>query len=103
MAWQIVRQPNGKLARWTDVVDDFTHCNMTEAEAAGMCIAEYGMSQASAWRKVAFGADDFTDPQFHSVHELKDDGLNRWRRCLRLIRQSHGDDTAREREAELSA
>lgn len=28
MAWRIVRQPNGKLARFSDIVDNFTHTNI---------------------------------------------------------------------------
>lgn len=53
MAWRIVLQPNGKYARWSDVVDDFTDKDMTRAEAYELClqaagaeIAKYKIEQA---------------------------------------------------------
>lgn len=33
MAWRFIEQPNGKLARFSEVVDDFTHYDLTDAEA----------------------------------------------------------------------
>jgi hypothetical protein len=33
MAWRIVKQPNGLLARFSDVVDNFTAVDMTKQEA----------------------------------------------------------------------
>lgn len=37
MGWRMVRQPNGKLARFSDVVDDFTDFDLTAEEAFVLC------------------------------------------------------------------
>ena len=34
MSIHIVQQPNGRYARFSTIVDDFTHINMTEEEVA---------------------------------------------------------------------
>lgn len=44
MAWRIVRQPNGKLARFADPVDDFTHMNMDILEAYELCRRYLGVT-----------------------------------------------------------
>ena len=36
MAWRIVVQPDGKYARFSEVVDGFTHINMTRDECYEM-------------------------------------------------------------------
>ena len=46
MAWRIVQQPNGKFARFSDVVDDFTHYDMTEEEAFDLCFERMGRREA---------------------------------------------------------
>ena len=56
MAWRIVQQPNGKLARFSDVVDDFTDVDMTYQEALDECIRE-GMSVIDAIEKVKRGIE----------------------------------------------
>lgn len=53
MAWRFIQQPNGKFARFSDVVDDFTHYDMTEADAVYLCRHDHEMSQAEAEIKVA--------------------------------------------------
>jgi len=42
MAWRILQQPNGLLARFSDIVDGFTHYNMHEQEAVNFCIEKLG-------------------------------------------------------------
>ena len=53
MAWRIVVQPNGKYAKFSDVVDNFTDYDMTKDEvfelcrdAAGVDTARYKIEQA---------------------------------------------------------
>lgn len=84
MAWRIVKQPNNMLARFSDIVDNFTHYNLTESEAFDVCL-EY-MSKESAQRKVQRGINDI-EPW--SLTE-KGDGLSRWRDCLDTIENVHG-------------
>jgi hypothetical protein len=37
MAWRIVKQPDGLYSRFSEVVDDFTHRDMTKLEAYELC------------------------------------------------------------------
>jgi len=37
MAWRIIKQPNGKFARFSEIVDAFTDFDMTEDEALQLC------------------------------------------------------------------
>jgi hypothetical protein len=74
MAWRIVQQPNGKLARFSDVVDDFTDVDMTYEEALDECIRE-GMSVMDAVDKVMRGIEA---------------GNARYLECLETIRMIHG-------------
>jgi hypothetical protein len=76
MAWRIVRQPDGKLARWSDVVESFTHHGMTEPEAIDLCRKEMGRLDAEA--KVHAGVQDYRPWTSHA----SGDGLSRWRDCL---------------------
>jgi hypothetical protein len=86
MAWRIVEQPNGKLARFSDVVDDFTHYDMTDEEAKKMCREEYGMGILESEDKVKRARDDKT----------------RWSEEIATVRTVHGHAVAETRIAELS-
>ena len=57
MGWKIVKQPNGKFARFSDVVDNFTHLDMTEEEAFDVCLEKNwgGMMRHDAALKVKLG------------------------------------------------
>lgn len=46
MAWRFVRQPNGKIARWSDVVDGFTHYDMDFKECFEICTEGYSEPEA---------------------------------------------------------
>ncbi len=73
MAWRIVQQPDGKLARFSDVCDDFTDVDMTYEEALDECIRE-GMSVLDAVDKVMRGIEA---------------GNARYLECLETIRTIH--------------
>lgn len=87
MAWRIVQQPNGLLARFSDVVDDFTIFHMTREEAEEECRSSPGMGSLESQQKVQRGIDA---------------GSARWQESLRIIRNVHGEEIAQERETELS-
>lgn len=53
MGWRLVEQPNKLIARFSDVVDNFTHCNLTHDEAIKVCIEEYGLHQIQAKEKLS--------------------------------------------------
>lgn len=83
MAWRIVRQPNGNLARFSDVVDNFTHVEMTKDEAIELCREHVGKIAAEV--KVQAGLDDIMS---FSVH--KGDGSYRWISSIETIVAVHG-------------
>lgn len=85
MAWRIVKQPNGRLARFSDVVDNFTDVDMSEEEAIRLCHDEHGMSAAEANKKVKAGVDDLTPWTM-----TPGSGQDRWDDCLKTIRRVHG-------------
>lgn len=100
MGWRIVKQPNGLLARFSEVVDDFTHYDMTEDEAIECCREWLGRDEAE--EKVAKGLRDEPCPPF-VIASGKDDGLDRYRDAVATIRLVHGDEQADEAERLLSA
>ncbi len=83
MAWRIVRQPNGRLARWSDVVEWFTDYDMTEYQAFKRCREEMGKQDAE--EKVRRAVEDH-EPWMVGV---KGDGLSRWRDCLKDMTLNH--------------
>jgi hypothetical protein len=85
MAWRIVRQPNGLLARFSDVVDNFTDMNMSEVEAYELCRESMGIEDAR--EKVRAGVEDWKP----WTHRVKGDGLSRWADCLNSIKVIHGE------------
>lgn len=88
MGWRIVRQPNGLLARFSSIVDHFTHVNLTETEAFEVCRDE-GCSVDLAKDKVSAGVQDFKP-----WTRTPGTGLERWEDCLDTIRMVHGEEEA---------
>jgi hypothetical protein len=87
MAWRIVQQPNGKFARFSDIVDDFTHYDMSQADAVYLCRHDHEMSQAEAEIKVA---NALSNPQ-------------RFDEAIETIRFHHGSLLADVRKSVLSS
>ena len=81
----IVRQPNGKLAEFSTVVDHFTALEMTREEAVQWCIGQ-GMSVTEAEAKVKRGEDDdaLGGRRFCEPPE------GRWKESLVTILSVHG-------------
>lgn len=97
MAWRMVLQPNGRLARFSDVVDDFTHMNLTQQQALQVC-CEFAMP-LDARGKIDRALADLPNPDF-----VDDDGLplKRWRQALEQILQVHGKKMVSKRQREGS-
>ena len=91
MAWRIVKQPNGLLARFSDIVDDFTHMNMSEAEALEVCREYLGIVEAE--KKVLAGVQDWK-PWTNGV---LGSGLDRWNESIKTIKSVHGKKAAEHR------
>jgi len=85
MGWRIVLQPDGKLARFSDVVDNFTHINMDVAEATEVCREDLGASDAD--KKVQAGLDDL-----EPWKTTKGNGSTRWFDCIDDIVLQHGKE-----------
>lgn len=88
MGWRIVKQPNGRYARFSDIVDTFTHMNMTRTDALMLCVDMCGSKMARA--KV-----DGADADTVWGEQGDGSGLCRWRDCLETIRVIHGEDEER--------
>ena len=98
MAWRFVKQPNNLLARFSQVVDDFTHYDLTKEEAEELCITEFEMDRDEARNKVYLGlVDDITWP----IDQRRNDGLDRWRDALRVILAVHGVEVLAKRQKEI--
>jgi len=78
----IVKQPNGLYARFSTIVDSFTHYGMTVEEAYEVCHRDMGIDDAKA--KVQRGVEDDMTGFSLAVARLPD-GLNRWRDALHTI------------------
>lgn len=85
MAWRIVKQPNGKYARFSEVVDDFTDYDMTSMEALDLCEKLAGKETGAV--------------KFARSHV----GPSRFEEAIETIREVHGDTISEERKRELSA
>ncbi len=51
MAWRIIQQPNGRYARFSEVVYDFTDYGLTRREALELC-KRYGRNPQAAEAEV---------------------------------------------------
>jgi hypothetical protein len=81
MSWKIVRQPNDRYSRFSEVGDDFTRMNMSRNDAWELCRHDVGPRLADVRMKAA-DSDRFL-----------------WTQILDVIRLSHGEDHMRMRQA----
>jgi hypothetical protein len=79
MSWKIVRQPNGKYSRFSEVFDDFTRMNMNRDAAWALCRDDAGQTVA--------------DQQLRNA----DNDPHLWRTTLLLIQAAHGNEHALKR------
>lgn len=86
MAWRFVLQPNGKLARFSDIVDNFTDVDLTDEEAMGIARQEVGIGREEARAKIQAARADIT----------RDGKKGRWNESLATIRAVHGEAVFRE-------
>lgn len=86
MAQFIVKQPSGKLALFSEVVDNFIAANMEQSQAVAY-LRSRGMALKDAEVKVQAGVDDlniFTKEPMN--------GDYRWKYALDVILDIHGRD-----------
>ncbi len=71
MGWRFVTQPNGLLARFSEVVDDFTHYDLSWEEAISICTDDHKMYFEHAEIKVNRAAENparFTEAIVSILH-----------------------------------
>lgn len=90
-----VLQPDGHYARFSTVVDSFTHCNQTRDEALAVWQDEVGSEKARG--KLANA-----EAEEPSSVSGAPGPLARWRGCLEHIAIIHGEKFLRETLAEFS-
>lgn len=75
MAWRMVVQPNKMYARFSEIVDDFTHVNLTKNEAVDLVIEYFGTHDVGGVDRKILAADNDS---------------NRWSECLDVVLRVHG-------------
>lgn len=84
MAWRIIQQPNGLYARFSEVVDDVTHYDMTYAEVVEVCCEYMGRNDAP------------------SKVENANRRTERYNEAIRIIREIHGAEMATVRHTQMT-
>jgi hypothetical protein len=84
MPSRVVRQPNGKYAIFSTVVDSFTGANMTEEEVIARFV-DRGNARADAERAVQRAKDE------EGSEGQPNKELYRWNEALDTIRIVHGE------------
>lgn len=87
MGSYFVLQPNGLLGRFSTVVDDFTHVNLTREEALEVYVeGELESVRRQAEAAVERGLKDELPHQ----HGNFGDGTARWKRAISTVQTRHG-------------
>lgn len=79
-----LKQPDGLIAIFSSVVDDFTGYNFTPDEALAYGTEQWGKSTAEEKLERAIKDEGLWEPY------TTDDGLGRWRETLETIAFQHG-------------
>lgn len=82
----MLKQPDGLIAVFSSVVDDFTYMNLTEAEAIEFGTTEWG--ERTAREKLERGLKDA--PVWPGDSDFVSDGQGRWREACGDIAFQHG-------------
>lgn len=91
----MLKQPDGLIAIFSSVVDDFTYVCMTEQEALEVGTKEWGEKVGA--EKLQRGLED---ARLWEANEIED-GLNRWRDACENIAMQHGLEHLREEMDEM--
>jgi hypothetical protein len=97
MPSRFVLQPNGLLARFSTIVDHFTHYNLTKEEAIE--VAREDMGRKDAEEKVERGLKD----EIYWHDGTYGDGTWRWKHDIASVEAVHGKEEREKTEALLSA
>lgn len=86
MGNRLVKQPNGLFARYSDIVDDFTHMNMDEVQAV-RAMMDNGWTQIDAQAALERAKADLD----RNNQPYNQGGLGRWNAELPIIKALHGE------------
>lgn len=92
-----VKQPDGKLALFSTIVDDFTEWGLSDEEAVEVATDTLGVSLDTMDDVVGKARRD--EPFWSSVD--RGDGRNRWRQALIPLAAQHGLDAVGARLREM--
>ena len=84
MGRQIIKQPNGKYAIFSSIVDDFVFANATAKEMIDFCVEE----EASKIRESIKHIIDMLDKNEKPYHQFT---MN-WEEALDTIKEVHGEE-----------
>jgi len=76
---RFLMQPNGKLAVFSEIVDNFTHANLDQEDALRVARADMDLGPESARHKVNRGLARGLDAE------------GGWKECLETVRVIHGE------------
>lgn len=91
----MLKQPDGKIAVFSSVIDDFTHYDLSEEEAMEVGIESWGRD--TALQKLQNALED----KRLMAREFVSDGLGRWRESLEDIAFQHGLERLRKTLGEI--
>jgi len=83
MGWQIIKQPNGKYAVWSSIVDAFIIGNCDRED-----LIEHYLKDAK--EEVIKNIDSQLDENNKYRHPLMEES---WESCLETIKEVHGEDS----------
>lgn len=86
MGWRVVKQPDGRYAIFSEIVDCFTIMNLTRDEMIEECVEEVGRRDAEA--KVQRADEERPDPRDRIG---ADEQYTRWEEALDIIKRVHGE------------
>jgi hypothetical protein len=94
MGWQVVKQPDGRLAIWSSVVGGLIARDLDAEECAGEFAAEIGRDFADRMRKVekiiGWVLDGTPAKAYHQFTMMWEDVVNPRAECERLAEEDDG-------------
>lgn len=82
MGWHIIKQPDGKFALWSTIVDDFITLDATKEEITGYWLDDTKRDTAAYLERVFSELENGTGP-----NKSYD-----WEDCLDIRKEIHGDE-----------
>ncbi len=82
MGQQIIKQPNGKFALWSSVVDDFLFLNATPEEIIEFRVQQFRKQTGQEINQIILELNQNKKPYFQFTQS--------WEECLETVQDLHG-------------